>query len=95
MLNIKEQFWYWAFRYSNNDEPAILVAMSHPGHRADVHRLIRRNQLVDPRRQVHTDQITSEEWKTWHAFDLCPTIEVYIKDPDKKDDGLAYRVIEP
>lgn len=94
MLDIREHFWYWAFRYRDNEEPAILVAMQSPTniHRADIHRLIRRNKLVDAKRQIETDQISASDWKTWHAFDLCPTIEVYIVSDENNE--LAYEVIE-
>lgn len=99
MFDLTHEFWYWAFRYKDTDEPAILVAMLEPQLRAPVTQLIREHELVDTSRLIYTNMIAPTEWKTWHAFNLCPTIEVYVKDPDMRikdpeaDVELAYREI--
>jgi len=88
MLDMTKTFWYWAFRYVDNDEPAILVAMQQPGANSfNIYDLLRKYVLVDATRAINSAGISTEEWKTWHAFALCPAIEVYI------DLGLKYREI--
>ena len=97
-----ERFWYWTYRYNDNDELAVLVAKRDsyrsfgPGIlNSDVTRLIKSDKLigVDVDRGFHPIKGTSSaEWKTWAAFQLCPVIEVY-KVNTRDDAGLVLRWI--
>lgn len=99
-LNPTEPYWYWTYRYADNNELAVLVAkkaydQNHPNIMAmDISKLIKGDRLIG----VDVDRgfrpmggSGAEEWKTWAAFELCPVIEVYYLDVDR---SLAWRTLK-
>jgi hypothetical protein len=97
MLNLSEQFWYWAFRYTDNTEIAILVAthdecFSGPVSTSKVIEMIHAQDWIDTTRLFFMTKPASAEWKTWLAFELCPAIEIY--EDNTKENNMGWRRIE-
>ena len=78
---LEPPYWFWAFRYVLSDEPALLVCSKEPATINDITNLrsVARSDLLE-NRGTHMVSLTFEEWETWHAFNLCPTVEIFRKE---------------
>jgi len=98
MLDLTDHFW--AFRYRNTNEPALLVFSESPLFIGEILGYIER-QKITRYNSVRFQSLSQAEWNTWQAFKLCPTIEIHLLEPRKLDQpfdigtNLTHSVIEP
>ena len=99
---------YWVWRHNQTGEPACLVrnsvAVPFSACCGQVHEAL--SLLPDVRVKplaiscfdkisfCSDERFTVEQWNTWHAFGICPTIQVYVKSTKGKDDIVVWGWME-
>lgn len=85
---------HWAWRWSDNNEPAFLVRTTFPMLHSTMVKTVCDANLIDSNRPVRSAAMPVSQWRMWLAFDLCPAIEIYRGSKDTVDtDDLQWRRI--
>ena len=89
------EYDYWVWRDTSTREPVCLVrnsaAVPFSACVGQVHKALKKPvpagsstvlELGEHARLAlySDDDFTLEQWNTWFAFEMCPTIQVYVKE---------------
>jgi hypothetical protein len=71
-------FWHWAWRWKANQEPAFLAgATATRYHGFVIPHICENSNIISNERLLYNANINMGQWDMWHAFNLCPVIEIY------------------
>ncbi len=91
------RWFYWAYRYSSNNEPAILVCSKWDYESHWVAYTVGETRELGGN-LIRRSWMPFEEWQMWQAFELCPVIELYPHDEDSPrctgNDAPAWRYMK-
>ena len=57
-------------------------------------RIIANTELIDNTNGLNNAHLSETEWNMWHAFELCPVIEIW-PGSEAENEGLEWKQLKP